>query len=283
MNKVILLTGAASALGQLMVKTLADKGNQVIATMRKIEELHQQTAAQLALIDNVTIMQLDVTDEVSVKNTIAQVIKQFGKIDVLVNNAVVQGTGLLEGYSIYQFQKMMDTNLYGVLRLYKEVLPVMRKAENGLIINISSSCGRISTPFQIPYNASRFALEGLVEGVYQELAPLGIECVLLEPGPFIGGLYDNQTIDADRTDILSAYGAETAVSLAEFNAKVGEALQRYQPEIKPIAQAVASLIEMENGTRPLRTPLDPVAQGTDIKYDELTAKLKSDWLLKYME
>lgn len=282
MVKTIVITGAGSALGQLMVKTFAGEGYRVVAAMRRTQSV-LQAAIDLGSLEGVEVMELDVRDDMSVKNTITEILQKYGRIDVLVNNEAVQGTGLLESYSLDQFRKVMDINLYGVLRLYREVLPAMRQTHEGLIINISSSCGRISTPYQVPYNTSRFALEGLVEGVHDELIVQGVECVLVEPGPFIGGIYENQPIDADREDILSSYGADTAIMVAGFNAKVGKAIQTYQPDVKPIADAVVALINMEKGTRPLRTPLDPIAQGNDIRFNEVSAAIKQSWLSKYME
>jgi NAD(P)-dependent dehydrogenase (short-subunit alcohol dehydrogenase family) len=283
MNKIILITGAASALGQQMVKTLAAQGHTVIATMRGSQEKHRATAGQLGSLENVTVVEMDVTDQQAISAAINTVLDRYTKIDVLINNAAIQATGLTEAYSLEQFHKVMDTNFYGVLRLHQAVLPLMRKQGEGLIINISSSSGRISTPFQVPYNSSRFALEGLVEGMYDEVIGQGIETILVEPGPFIGGIYDSRGIQADRKEIIDAYGSDAEVITAAFSAKVGKAIQLFQPGTQPIAAAVKSLIEMEKGTRPLRTPLDVIAQGIDTRFNQVSADLRKDWILRYMD
>jgi NAD(P)-dependent dehydrogenase (short-subunit alcohol dehydrogenase family) len=283
MNKIILITGAASALGQAMVKTLSAQGHTVIATMRGSQEKHRSTAQQLGSLDNVTVMEMDVTDNEAISTAINSILERHTKIDILINNAAIQATGLAEAYSLEQFHKVMDTNLYGILRLHQAVLPAMRKQGEGLIVNISSSSGRISTPYQVPYNSSRFALEGLVEGMYDELIGQGIETILVEPGPFIGGIYDSRGLQADRKEIIDAYGTDAEVVTAAFSAKVGKAIQMFQPEIQPIAAAVKSLIEMETGTRPLRTPLDVIAQGIDTRFNQISADLRKDWILRYMD
>jgi NAD(P)-dependent dehydrogenase (short-subunit alcohol dehydrogenase family) len=224
-----------------------------------------------------------VTDNEAISTAINSILERHTKIDILINNAAIQATGLAEAYSLEQFHKVMDTNLYGILRLHQAVLPAMRKQGEGLIVNISSSSGRISTPYQVPYNSSRFALEGLVEGMYDELIGQGIETILVEPGPFIGGIYDSRGLQADRKEIIDAYGTDAEVVTAAFSAKVGKAIQMFQPEIQPIAAAVKSLIEMETGTRPLRTPLDVIAQGIDTRFNQISADLRKDWILRYMD
>jgi len=282
MKKVILITGAASALGQQMAQKLAAEGHSVLATMRDIQK-HSAIAEQLSSRENLSVLELDVTDQTAVNITVAQLLNQYGRLDVLINNAAIQATGLVEGYSIEQFHKVIDTNLYGPLRLYQAILPAMRKQREGLIINISSSSGRISSPYQVPYNSSRFALEGLVEGMYDELIGQGIENILIEPGPFIGGIYDSRGLQADRKAIADEYGHDAQAMMAAFSAKVGKAIQLFQPETSPIAEAVKDLIEMEKGSRPLRTPLDLIAQGIDLRFNASSQQLRKDWIARYMD
>lgn len=281
-QKVIVVTGTSSGFGTLMVNKFAGAGYLVAATMRGSQDKNKEVASKLAEIANVEVFELDIADDLSVKNGIKAILARYKKIDVVVNNAAIQGTGLLEAYSLEQFHKIMNINLYGVFRMYSEVLPAMRAVQNGLIINISSSAGRFSPPFQVPYNASKFALEGLTEGSYDELIGQGIETILIEPGAFMTEMYTKQGTHADREGILAEYGEDTAMLMSGFGAKLGEALQKYQPEPVAIAEAALELIQMEKGTRPLRTTVDPIAQGADQDFNDAALELKHKWIAKYL-
>lgn len=282
MSKVIVITGTSSGFGTLMVKKFAAEGYTVIATMRGTQSKNSEVAAQLSQLANVEVMELDVAEDESVKTAISAILGKYKKIDVLINNAAIQGTGLLEAYSLEQFHKIMNINVYGVLRIYRELLPAMRKERDGLIINISSSAGRFSPPFQVPYNSSKFALEGITEGGYDELIGQGIETVLIEPGAFMTEMYTKEGTHADRPGILEEYGEDTAILMTGFGEKLGGALQKYQPQPSAIADAALALIQMEKGTRPLRTSVDPIAQGADQDYNEATIELKAKWVAKYL-
>jgi NAD(P)-dependent dehydrogenase (short-subunit alcohol dehydrogenase family) len=281
MKKVIVITGTSSGFGALMVRTFSHAGHTVIATMRGTTTKNAGVAATLGLLPDVEVVELDVAQESSVRKAIQQILVRHGKIDVLVNNAAVYGNGLLEGYSVAQFQKMMDINVYGALRLYQEVLPAMRSVKNGLIINISSSGGRFSPPFQVPYNTSKFAIESITEGGYAELIGQGIETVLVEPGAFLTELWGKAGTDADRAGILESYGADTAGMMKGFGEKFEAALVKHQPHPQSVADAVLRLINMEKGKRPLRTPVDPIAEGVDWEYDQATTEIKARWVAKY--
>jgi len=282
MTKLIVITGTSSGFGTLMVKKFSDEGYTVIATMRGTEGKNATVARRLSELKNVEVMELDVADDASVKSAISAILEKYNKIDVLINNAAIQGTGLLEAYTLEQFHKIININLYGVLRIYRELLPSMRKEQDGLIINITSNAGRFSPPFQVPYNTSKFALEGLTEGSYDELIGQGIETILIEPGPFLTEMYTKEGTHADRDEILGEYGEDTAILMTGFGAKLGAALQKYQPQSADIANAALKLVQMEKGTRPLRTPVDPIAEGVDHEYNQVTAELKIKWVNKYL-
>jgi len=282
MNKVIVITGTSSGFGALMVKKFAAEGFKVIATMRGSNDKNSEIAGKLSAMENVEVMELDVAEDSSVKTAIEAILEKYKKIDVIINNAAIQGTGLLEAYSLEQFHKIMNINVYGILRIYREVLPSMRSEQDGLIINISSNAGRFSPPFQVPYNSSKFALEGLTEGGYDELIGQGIETILIEPGAFMTEMYTKQGTHADRDEILDQYGEDTAIMMTGFGAKLGGALQKHQPEASAIAEAALALVKMEKGTRPLRTSVDPIAQGVDHEFNKATSELKEKWVSKYL-
>ena len=282
MSKVIVITGTSSGFGSLMVRTLSRAGYTVIATMRGTSGTNQEISATLGALPNVEVMELDVASDESVKTAVGAILKKYIKIDVWINNAAIFGSGLLEGYSLKQFQKIMDVNLYGIVRVYQELLPAMRKEQDGLIINISSNAGRISLPFQIPYNCSKFAIEALTEGGYEELIGQGIETILVEPGAFLTDLYAKEGTNADKDGLLEAYGEDTILRFTGFGSKMGAKLQIHQPNPQDIADTALKLIEMEKGTRPLRTSVDPIGQGADYDYDKATIELREKWVSKYL-
>lgn len=282
MDKIIVITGTSSGFGTLMVKKFSDAGYTVIATMRDTETRNKEIAGHLAGLANVDVMELDVASDASVHTAMRIILEKYKKVDVLINNAAIQGNGLLEAYSLEQFHKIMNINFYGVFRTYKELLPAMRKAQDGLIINISSNAGRFSPAFQVPYNSSKFALEALTEGGYDELIGQGIETILIEPGPFLTEMYTKEGTHADIDGLVEEYGEDTAIMMTGFGVKLGNALQKHQPQASAVADAALALIQMEKGTRPLRTSVDPIAQGVDKEYNKITAELKEKWVSQYL-
>jgi len=282
MNNIIVITGTSTGFGALMVKTFAEAGNTVIATMRGLKGKNAAAGERLSAMENVEVLELDVANDDSVRQAIAEILTRHGRIDVLINNAAIQGSGLLEAYSLDQVQKIFNVNVFGVLRLYREVLPAMRSVQNGLIINVTSNAGRFSPPFQVPYNASKFAVEGITEGGYDELLLQGIETVIIEPGAFLTEIYTKEGTHADRPEILEAYGDATLQQMAAFGEKLGAAMMKHQPDPLAIAEAAMKLIRMPKGTRPLRTPVDPIAEGVDLEYDQATREIKGRWVAKYL-
>ncbi|MFH1360834.1 MAG: SDR family oxidoreductase [Candidatus Omnitrophota bacterium] len=181
-KKVILITGCSSGFGLLSAARLSAQGHRVYATMRNLEK-------KQALLDEVekrggqiSLLALDVTK----KNTIAEAINKIKtdneSIDVLINNAGFGIGGYFEDLSDEEIREQMETNFFGVLNVTREVLPLMRAKRKGMIINISSISGLMSSPAFSAYNASKWALEGFSESLYYELKEFGIPVVLIEPG-----------------------------------------------------------------------------------------------------
>ena len=182
MEKVAVVTGTSSGIGFEIALALAREGYYTYATMRdptksdKIKELGQKENL------NIDVLELDVDDENSVKTAIQKILEQKQRIDVLVNNAGWGLWGCVEDVSIDEFKAQFDTNFFSIIRLIQEVGPTMRKQGSGTIVNISSVVGRIGFPASPAYISSKFALEGLSESLRFELAPFGIDVVIIEPG-----------------------------------------------------------------------------------------------------
>jgi NAD(P)-dependent dehydrogenase (short-subunit alcohol dehydrogenase family) len=174
MSKVVLITGCSTGIGRDLAQRLTQSGYTVVATARKAETLDDLTVALK--------LQLDVTQTNSVNQTIAITLQQFGRIDVLINNAGYTMLGALEEVSEEQTQQVFDVNVFGALRMIRAVVPHMREQRSGRIINISSIAGKLSTPVNGTYSATKFALEALSDALHLELASFGIQVVLVEPG-----------------------------------------------------------------------------------------------------
>ncbi|MFY1831247.1 SDR family oxidoreductase [Myxococcus fulvus] len=190
-SKVVLVTGASSGIGEACAELLSVRKHVVYGTSRRPSEKPPVGYRMLAL---------DVTQEDSVRRAVAEVLEREGRIDVVVNNAGHALAGALEDTSVEEAWRQLDTNVLGVLRVCKAVLPHMRERRSGLIINIGSLGGVVGLPFQGLYSASKFALEGLTESLRQEVEAFGIQASLVEPGDVRTRLTDNRVRAAGSHD-----------------------------------------------------------------------------------
>ena len=202
---VAIVTGSSSGIGLATSLALARNGYLTYATMRNLAKRDsiQSTAEKQHL--SIRTVQLDVTDENSVKNAIQSILSESGRIDLLVNNAGYGLTGALEDIRIDEIRALYETNLFGVIRVTQAVLPTMRKQASGRIINISSGAGRIGYPGGSAYVSSKFALEGLSESMAYEIEQFGIRTVLVEPGFVRTNFGENIVIAKKAQDPNSPY------------------------------------------------------------------------------
>jgi len=207
-----------------------------------------------------------------VKSAIEGIIQKEGRLDVLVNNAGYYGGGITETFTDEDMENMFNVNVKGPWRTIKASLPQMRRQGEGLIINISSGLGRFSAPFMTVYNSSKFALEGLTEGLHYEVRPLGVDAVIIQPGAFPTEIFSKTAYGADQ-ELASEYG-----ELANIPEQVGQGMQQMFEQIKPSPQmvpdAIFQLIEMPRGQRPLRTVVDAV---TGQFVENANANIKEDY------
>jgi NAD(P)-dependent dehydrogenase (short-subunit alcohol dehydrogenase family) len=261
-KKVVLITGTNSGFGWLTTKSVAAFGHKVYATIRDTEGKNSDKAKALAQVENVTVLDVSLTDETSVKKAIDAIIEKEGTIDVLVNNAGAAMFGVAESSTADDVQRMFDVNVIAPWRLIKLALPFMRKQAEGLIINVSSGWGRFSVPFSVVYGASKFALEGLSEGLHYELRPLGVDVVIIQPGAFPTEMSQKIQVGSD-TSVVDDYKAIADVPNKMF-AAIGQIFETTNPDPQDVAEAVVNLINLPKGQRPLRTVVDP-ATGKIIK------------------
>ncbi|WP_289662095.1 SDR family oxidoreductase [Flavobacterium panacagri] len=283
MSKTIFITGTSSGFGKLTAITLANAGHSVIAGMRNTTGKNAEAANELSKLPNIEVVDIDITDDVSVKEAFERILIKYGKIDVLINNAAVSGFGLLEGYSIDQVRKMFEVNVYSVLRTYQAVLPSMRKEKNGLIINITTGASGHTLPFMIPYISSKLVVESFTEGLQDELADYGIENVSIQPGVYPTEMNNGSKagINADKQEIIDQYGTAATDKFNALGSALFGKMAQFDMNPQTIADGILELVNMKKGERPLRFPLDAIAQGTDKEFIEARAAIKAKWLAAY--
>jgi short-subunit dehydrogenase len=201
-QKVILITGASSGFGKISAQILAERGHIVYGTSRK------QTDSP----EKVIMLAMDVTDPYSIQKIITHIYSEQGRIDVLINNAGMGIGGALELATQEEVLQQMNTNFFGVVNMCNAVLPYMRKARQGKIINISSIAGIMAVPYQGFYSASKFAIEGYSEALALELHPFHIKVCLVEPGDFKTGFTASRNISTATLND-SDYGERFAKAL----------------------------------------------------------------------
>jgi NAD(P)-dependent dehydrogenase (short-subunit alcohol dehydrogenase family) len=211
--KTILITGASSGIGKTTALRFQSEGWNVIATMRD-----PSAGAELSALENVLVARLDVTDAASVASAVAAGVERFGGIDALLNNAGYGAYGPLEAFSTDRIRRQFDTNVIGLLEVTKAVLPQMRAARSGTIVNISSIGGQITFPLGTLYHGTKFAVEGLSEALHYELETLGIRVRIVEPG-MIQTDFGGRSFDFAMDETLSDY-APTAEAMGRLFGKL---------------------------------------------------------------
>jgi NAD(P)-dependent dehydrogenase (short-subunit alcohol dehydrogenase family) len=202
---VAVVTGSSSGIGLATSLALARNGYLTYATMRNLTKRDSiQSVADKQQLP-VRVVQLDVTDENSIKSAIQSILSEAGRIDLLVNNAGYVLTGAFEDIGMDEIKSLYETNVFGVIRVTQAVLPIMRKQGSGRIINISSGAGRIGYPGGSAYVSSKFALEGLSESMAYEIEQFGIKTVLVEPGFVRTKIGENMAISKKTQDPNSPY------------------------------------------------------------------------------
>ena len=204
-QKVSIVTGSSSGIGLETALILARNGYFTYATMRTPEkDASIKTAVEKENLP-IKVIQLDVTDDESLKNAINHVTSEAGRIDVLINNAGYGLVGALEDLSMEEIKTQFETNLFGLVRVIQAVLPTMRRQRSGRILNLSSGAGLFGYPGGSAYVSTKFAVEGLSESIAYELEPFGIKVILIEPG-FIQTNFANSMVIAKKAqDPTSPY------------------------------------------------------------------------------
>jgi len=261
-KQVVLITGSSTGFGRLFSETLARHGYTVFATMRDPEGRNATNAAEIRALAKreslpLNVLELDVTDDASVERAVRTIVEEAGRIDVVINNAGYPIVGLTEAVTTEQAQRIMDTNFFGPVRVNRAVLPQMRRQRSGLLLHISSGAGRVVFPSFGHYCATKFALEALAEAYHYELAPQGIESVIVQPGAYQTPVFGNIVMAADQVR-TETYGVANQIP-----AKVNGALTAAAGNPQEVADVVLRILQTPVGQKQLRYRVSPSGSSVD--------------------
>src|SRR5713101_7068781 len=266
MSKTILITGASSGFGRDTAETLFRAGHIVYASMRGTQGKNREAAESVRKLGIMTV-ELDVSDDASVEAGVKKVLVEAGKIDVLVNNAGIGSAGVTEAFTAEQAKVVFETNVIGLLRLTRAVLPSMRQNRDGLIINIGSILGRVTFPFLGIYGASKFAVEALTDSLRLEVSQLGVEVVAVQPSGYPTNFFANIQTPAG-TEVTKSYGEVGHIPDAMVKSLTATFEGNDAPNPHEVAEAIAKLVGQPKGTRAARTVVG-APYGSDQANDDV--------------
>ena len=283
-GRTIAITGASSGFGRAAVRAFADRGDRVWGTMRDTAGRNAAKKAELeAYSPRITIAEMDVTSDASVAEGFAAILAH-GPIDILINNAGIMYIGMTEAYSVAQAAEQMETNYFGAIRAMQAVLPSMRAADSGLIINTSSIAGRVSVPFFGTYCATKHALEAYSQSLRYEVAPFGVDIALVEPGPFPSNLLAAGKPPAHQ-DVLTSYGNLGDVPTTMIAGFADMLASDQAPDPQLVVDTYLALADAKPGKRPTRTVVgitwgvDEINAFTQPRQDALLQEMQLDGVL----
>jgi NAD(P)-dependent dehydrogenase (short-subunit alcohol dehydrogenase family) len=232
----VLITGAARGIGMATARVLADRGHSVVAT----------DVSALTGLEGIETQVLDVTSD----DSVARCFEAVGPLDAIVNNAAIAGGGPVEGYPLDRLRQVFETNTFGALRVIQAVLPAWRERGSGVIVNVSSVNGRVSSPLGAAYSASKFALEALTESLHLEVRHFGIRSVIIEPGNIAPGMKVSEPHKGP--EVYAGLWEQWAGADTKMTGLSGP------PGPEVVALAIASAIE--DPATPLRVPVGQDAE-----------------------
>ena len=268
MPKTIMITGAGGDFGLAAAAMLAQVGHRVVAAMRDPSGRNRERANAL-WAQAIHVLAMDVTDDSSVERGVRETLAKAGQIDVLVNNASITVFGAIEASTCDQARAVFDTNVVGLLRTIRAVLPAMRRERDGLIVNVGSALGRVTLPHLGLHSASKAAVEAISDALQHELRSFGVETVLLQPSADLAAMSGNARLpdDSARVKSYSEAGQAPGAMLALF----AQATEGHgAADATTLAKALLSLVETRKFARP-----DRLVVGTLLGADELNRLLFS--------
>jgi NAD(P)-dependent dehydrogenase (short-subunit alcohol dehydrogenase family) len=258
-NKVWFITGCSTGFGRELAKAVLERGYRAVVTARNPAKVEDIVAGHQ---DRALVLEVDVTDSVEVDAAVKSAEQHFKRIDVLVNNAGIGYFGAVEESDEAEVRRMFEINFFGLSRMTRTVLPIMRAQRSGHILNISSIGGLRSFPALAYYHATKYAVEGFSESLALEVAPLGIKVTIVEPSGF-------------RTDWAGRSAAESKTRIADYATTAGKNLENLRDRSgkqpgDPVRAAAAIIAAVESPEPPLRLLLGRAAlRGARAKLDML--------------
>jgi len=269
-KKVVFITGASTGFGRATAELLAQRGYRVFATMRDTAGRNAQPRHELES-RGLDVLDLDVTDEGSVEQAVSQAFSRAGQIDVVINNAGFGNLGVTEAYTVDQFKLVYETNVFGAVRVNRAVLPSMRKRGTGLLIHVSSIAGRVTIPYMALYCSSKYALESIADAYRSELAPFGVDSVVVEPGAFATPIFQKPFFAEERA-------REQEYGNLDYSRRIHETFEAElsDPAALPVSEVAGvflRIIETPAGERPFRTH---VGGGTEFlgPYNQIAEQIR---------
>ncbi|HXH45398.1 MAG TPA: SDR family NAD(P)-dependent oxidoreductase [Bradyrhizobium sp.] len=264
MDKIWLVTGASRGLGREIARAALDAGGMVVATARSAEAVREAFGGEH---DRLHALALDITDVDAASSVAAETVDRFGAIDVLVNNAGYAELGFFETFTDVAVRRQFEVNVFGTMNVARAVAPHMRERRSGLIVTISSVSGLVSNAGGAVYSASKFAVEGWMEGFAQELAPLGIRSLVVDPGMLRTDFMDGKSASFGSIEI-----PDYAEAVAQYRSFVDQANGNQPNDPKLLASRIVTLASQD--APPSRLVFgDDARQWAGAKVDQLRQEI----------
>ncbi|MFE0820685.1 SDR family oxidoreductase [Streptomyces sp. NPDC058847] len=285
MSSVVLITGAATGIGNLTARALAAAGYTVYASMRDIGGRNTERAEELLELGrreghDLRVVELDVQSDASAEAAVATILGEVGQLDAVVHNAGHLFVGYVEAFTAEDVQRLFDINAVGIQRVNRAVLPHMRGRRSGTLIYVGSTTSVVVPPFLGPYVASKFAADALAQVTAYEVNHLGIETTIVMPGPFTQGTEHFPNADhAGDEERTRAYAALDP--LVDRNEEATEALFPRGVDAHPraVAEEIARVLALPRGSRPFRSVIDFTNAGVE-KVNELAGQVQEQFLTR---
>ncbi len=277
-GKSVLITGCSTGFGRLAAEDFARKGAKIFATMRNLPRKEGDELVALAAEESLDlhVIEIDVTSDEQVASGVAKALEMTGgTLDVLINNAGTSYGGPIEIQDMEATQHLFDVNVFGPQRMTRAVLPAMRKAKSGLIINVTSQLGRVIVPAYGQYSPTKFALEAMSEQLAYELVPHGIDVNIIEPGGYPTMIWKNS--NENSLALLERAEEKHTSGYTALIEGLGQRGGGGSTDPMDVPNAMAEVIAMPAGTRPLRREVHP-GPKPQMAINKVSAEVQVGWL-----